>query len=97
MEEKKQKLLLNVDEQYTKILRRIKDLLMMKAYKQGIPQFENNKTFLGDQSFWFQQAEDNNFYLVYTTPPETWDMDSVLEDVLELEHELYYKEQVNEW
>ena len=71
-------------------LDRIKLLLMKKAIVEKKPQNGDNRTIIGNCSFWFQKEHNGeNFYLVFDRDPVLWDLDRIKNDLEQLEYTIY--------
>lgn len=78
------------NELYREWLDRIKLLLMKKAVVERKAQNGDNRTIIGNCSFWFQKEQNgDNFFLIFDKPPELWNLDQVKQDLEALEYTIY--------
>lgn len=81
-----EKVVLKNNELYREYLDRIKIAIMKKAIYEKRAQDGNNRTILGNSSFWFQKgAEDDNYYLIFDRDTALWDLDRIKIDLENLE------------
>ena len=68
---------------------RVKDLLLQKHHSNMIPFTEDNKTNLGNVTFWFKSdTQKKEVYLIYTLPVEEWNIDAMKNDMYVLDEQL---------
>lgn len=84
------KVILRDNQLYREWLDRIKILLMRKAIFEKRKQDVDNKTVLGNSSFWFQKEHNGeNFFLIFDKDPTLWDLDRLKIDIENLELAIY--------
>jgi hypothetical protein len=85
-----EKVVLKNNEMYRDILDRIKLVIMQKVVIEKKAQDTNNRTNLGNCTFWFQKAADSdNHYLIFDKDTALWDLDRIKEDLDTLEYYIY--------
>lgn len=85
-----EKVVLRNNDLYREWLDRIKLVIMQKALFEKRIQDGDNRTILGNCSFWFQKEhEGENYYLVFDRDPTLWDLDHLKIDLENLEYAIY--------
>lgn len=84
------KVVLRDNQLYREWLDRIKLLLMRKAIFEKRRQDAENRTVIGNCSFWFQKEHDGeNYFLIFDKDPSLWDLDRLKIDIENLELAIY--------
>lgn len=85
-----EKVIIKNNDLHREFIDRIKTVIMKKTIFERKAQNSENKTILGNCSFWFQKELDGeNYFLIFDKHISLWDIDRIKTDLENLEYIIY--------